>query len=135
MRGNRRRDTKPERLVRSVLHRAGYRFYKDRRLHVGERYCRPDIVFPGSKLAVFIDGCFWHNCPLHGRRPGRNVDYWQWKIGRNVQRDAENNAALSSAGWHVLRIWEHTDPLAAAAMVEARLISLRGGAPRIMPKP
>lgn len=81
--------------------------------------CRADIVFPRAKVAIFCDGCFWHLCPDHGRPPKTNESYWQAKLGRNVQRDRENDAALAAAGWLVIRVWEHESPNAAAARVAA----------------
>ncbi len=68
---------------------------------------RPDIVFTRRKLAVFVDGCFWHVCPEHGRQPTRNERYWSPKLRRNVERDRLADEALAEAGWQVLRIWEH----------------------------
>jgi DNA mismatch endonuclease (patch repair protein) len=107
MQANRRVDTKPEVMLRSALHRLGYRFRKDLPLVVGGRRIRPDIVFPRRKTAVFVDGCFWHVCPEHGRQPRTNEWYWSPKLQRNVERDAAVNAVLAEAGWRVVRIWEH----------------------------
>ncbi|HEX9786189.1 MAG TPA: very short patch repair endonuclease [Opitutaceae bacterium] len=78
---------------------------------------RPDFVFPRRKLAVFVDGCFWHGCPEHGRRPLSNRGYWEAKISRNRARDRNVNRQLRECGWRVLRIWEH----ALAKKFEARL--------------
>jgi DNA mismatch endonuclease (patch repair protein) len=107
MLGNRRRDTKPEVALRSALHAAGLRFRKDYRLDLGDVRVRPDIVFTRAKVAVFVDGCFWHCCPKHGTQPSRNSDYWAPKLARNVQRDREQDGALVAHGWRVIRIWEH----------------------------
>lgn len=107
MRANPKRDTKPEVRVRSGLHRAGLRFRKNLMIRLPERSVRPDIVFTRAKLAVFIDGCFWHQCPEHGNVPRTNVDYWVPKLRRNVERDRATDAALEVAGWHVIRAWEH----------------------------
>lgn len=107
MLGNRRRDTKPEVALRSALHAAGLRFRKDYRLDLDGVRVRPDIVFTRAKVAVFVDGCFWHSCPLHGTRPTRNADYWLPKLARNVERDREQDAALAAHGWQAVRIWEH----------------------------
>lgn len=72
---------------------------------------RADIVFPRKRIAVFIDGCFWHGCPQHGTRAFKtNADYWNAKITRNVARDIETSTRLAAAGWRVLRYWEHTNP-------------------------
>jgi DNA mismatch endonuclease (patch repair protein) len=125
MRGNKRRDTKPEVRIRSLLHRSGLRFRKDHRVRPAEgRPVRVDIAFTARRLAVFIDGCFWHSCPEHGKRPKRNTAYWHPKLTRNMERDAENTAALTRAGWTVLRIWEHVAPEDAAEQVRAALEAL-----------
>lgn len=110
MRANRRSDTQPEVLLRSLLHRSGLRFRKDHqiRLFTG-RVVRADIAFTGKRLAVFVDGCFWHSCPLHGTVPKSNRDYWVPKLKQNVDRDKLVNQLLESTGWTVVRIWEHTD--------------------------
>ena len=118
----RRADTKPEKALRSALHAAGFRFRKDLRLDLGDTKPRPDIVFTRSKVAVFVDGCYWHSCPEHGsRQPGRNADYWTPKLARNVERDREHDRALRAAGWTVVRIWEHAQVSEAVEMVTATL--------------
>ena len=116
MRANRRRDTSPELAVRRLLHAAGLRFRVDLPLRDGGgRAVRPDIVFTRRRIAIFIDGCFWHGCPEHGRKPGgANEGYWGAKIARNRERDAEHVARLTTAGWHVMRFWEHDDPAVVA---------------------
>ena len=121
MRANRRTDTKPEMALRRALHGRGYRYRKDYRLDLADgRRVRPDIVFTARKVAVFVDGCFWHACPEHGSKPKNNEWYWSPKLLRNVERDKLNNEALSMAGWTVIRLWEHM-PLddAIAAVVTA----------------
>jgi DNA mismatch endonuclease (patch repair protein) len=110
MLGNRRRDTKPEVALRSALHRAGLRFRKDLRVDLGTSKPRPDVVFTRVKVAVFVDGCFWHSCPKHGTKPTRNADYWLPKLARNVERDRKQDADLVEHGWRVVRIWTH-EPL------------------------
>lgn len=111
MKANRRANTKPEVALRRELHRLGYRYRKDHRLDLDEGVrVRPDIVFTRAKIAVFVDGCFWHVCPLHGREPTRNEWYWTPKLRRNVERDRLADNALNQAGWRVVRIWEH-EPL------------------------
>lgn len=105
----RRRDTKPEVKVRSALQRQGYRFRKDYPIRVEGKLVRPDVVFTRRGVAIFIDGCFWHSCPEHGRQPGVNGEYWSPKLEGNVRRDRQQTAALQSAGWSVLRFWEHED--------------------------
>ena len=112
------RDTRPEVRVRSALHRLGYRFRVCMR-PLPELRRSADIVFPRIKLAVFIDGCFWHGCPVHYSRPRTNVSYWTDKIAGNVTRDHDTNIQLRNAGWHVLRIWEHIEPADAARAVAA----------------
>jgi DNA mismatch endonuclease (patch repair protein) len=121
MRANRRTDTKPELALRSALHRQGYRFRKDFRLDLDGGRVRPDIAFTGPRVAVFVDGCFWHVCPQHGRDPAINESYWSPKLRRNVERDRAADAALDAAGWRVVRVWEHEPLEAALAAVMAAL--------------
>jgi DNA mismatch endonuclease (patch repair protein) len=106
MLANRRRDTGPERALRSELHRRGLRFRVDHPPVVGIR-CRADLVFTRRRIAVFVDGCFWHACPTHGNLPKANREWWRTKLELNVVRDQRNNEALRNAGWQVIRIWEH----------------------------
>lgn len=125
MQGNRRKDTKPEVAVRSLLHASGLRYRTHTRPLRGLR-CEADVVFPRQRVAVFIDGCFWHGCPEHGTRPASNEGYWNAKIDRNVARDRRNDDALSAADWRVLRFWEHDDPEAVLGVVLAALGRGRG---------
>ena len=122
MRAIRRTDTKPELALRRALHRMGYRFRKDYRLDLdtGQRV-RPDVAFTARKVAVFVDGCFWHACPDHGSRPAVNQGYWAPKLLRNVERDRAADSALELAGWRVVRLWEHVPLEAAVAAVVAAL--------------
>ena len=106
----RRKDTKPEVALRSALHRSGYRFRKDYPIRIERRLIRPDIAFTKWRIAVFVDGCFWHSCPKHGRRPSVNGDYWSPKLQRNAERDRQQTEALTTEGWTVLRFWEHESP-------------------------
>jgi DNA mismatch endonuclease, patch repair protein len=130
MRANRRTDTKPEMALRRALHRQGYRFRKDYRLDLADgKRVRPDVVFTAKRVAVFVDGCFWHACPEHGSKPANNVWYWEPKLRRNVERDRAADAALLAAGWNVVRVWEH-EPLEAA--VTAVLAALAGAQVRNM---
>jgi DNA mismatch endonuclease (patch repair protein) len=117
----RRRDTKPETQIRSVLHCQGLRFRVDYPIRIASaRPIRPDIVFTRQRIVIFIDGCYWHGCPEHGRRVnGENSAYWQAKIARNQERDAEHKVLLESAGWTVLRFWEHDDTLTVAATIRS----------------
>ncbi len=132
MRGNRRKDTAPELRLRRALHARGRRFRVDERVDVGAaRMPRPDILFTRWRLAVFVDGCFWHCCPEHGRPPKSNGGYWSPKLARNVERDAEDAAALRTAGWAVLRIWEHVPLERAVELVERALEDV--GAPAAQP--
>lgn len=124
MRANRKHDTKPEVAVRSLLHAQGFRFRKHYPIKLPDRTVRPDIVFTRQKLAVFIDGCFWHACPIHGNAPSVNTSYWQPKLQRNVDRDRAVDHALTAAGWHVLRAWEHEDHRETAAAIAAQHKSL-----------
>jgi DNA mismatch endonuclease (patch repair protein) len=114
-----RRDTKPERIIRTLLHAAGKRYRVDLRLQLEGARPRPDIVFTRARVAVFIDGCFWHCCPEHGRQPGVNGTYWGPKLERNVARDRDADAALAAANWTVIRIWEHEAPQEAVERIVA----------------
>ena len=122
MRAIKRTGTKPELALRSALHRQVYRFRKDYRLDLapGTRV-RPDIAFTARRVAVFVDGCFWHVCPEHGRDPTVNEWYWAPKLRRNMERDRAADAALAAAGWQVVRVWEHEPLDAAIAAVVAAL--------------
>jgi DNA mismatch endonuclease (patch repair protein) len=97
------RNTKPERLLRSALHAKGLRFRLHRRSLPG---C-PDIVFPTERVAIFVDGCFWHGCPLHGSKPETNQAFWARKLSRNSRRDRKVGELLRAEGWTVMRWWEH----------------------------
>ena len=100
----RSKDTKPEMIVRSLLHRMGYRF----RLHRKDLPGKPDIVLPKYKTVIFIHGCFWHQhkgCQ-RGNMPKSNKEYWILKISSNIERDKKNSAKLRRAGWKVLKVWE-----------------------------
>jgi DNA mismatch endonuclease (patch repair protein) len=121
MRANKRENTRPEVAVRSILHRQGHRFRKHIRIDAGEVRVRPDVAFTRQKLAVFIDGCFWHGCPDHGNAPRANATYWRWKLARNKSRDIRVDTALRQAGWTVLRLWEHVPAEEAAEVVVSHL--------------
>jgi DNA mismatch endonuclease (patch repair protein) len=112
-----RRDTAPEVAIRRELHRRGLRF----RVHwpiAGMPRRLADVAFTRAKIAVFIDGCFWHGCPEHGTDPKNNARWWAEKLARNRLRDQETSTHLRSAGWTVLRFWEHADPVQAAEQIE-----------------
>jgi DNA mismatch endonuclease (patch repair protein) len=122
MAANRRRDTKPEMKIRSLLHRLGYRFRVDFPIAVsGRRPVRADIAFTRKQVAVFIDGCFWHGCPEHWRPPKSNERYWVAKITRNRERDQLTDELLRAKGWKSVRVWEHEDAGRAIEAVEAAL--------------
>jgi DNA mismatch endonuclease, patch repair protein len=121
MRANRKVGSKPETQLRSALHQLGYRFRKNLEIQAGDVRVRPDIVFTRQRLAVFVDGCFWHRCPTHGTRPRVNTSYWGPKLERNVSRDRRVTAALENEGWFVLRIWEHEPLDEAVRLVNAAL--------------
>jgi DNA mismatch endonuclease, patch repair protein len=127
MRGNRRTGTKPEMALRAALHAMGYRYRKDFRLDLPLRRVRPDIAFTRRKVAVFVDGCFWHACPDHGSKPKNNDWYWSPKLAKNVERDRAADEALTQAGWTVVRLWEHVPLTDAVAAVIAAV-----GAPRAL---
>jgi DNA mismatch endonuclease, patch repair protein len=118
MQGNRSRDTKPELAVRRAVHALGLRY---------RVCCRPlpwtrrtaDLIFRKAKVAVFVDGCFWHGCPEHHVHPRVNAEYWTNKIMRNQARDNETTLELRNAGWIVLRFWSHVAPERAAAQILA----------------
>lgn len=117
----RSRDTTPERLVRSALHRTGIRFRLRQKVALPTRTVTPDLVFRGARVAVFIDGCYWHGCPEHCRMPTSNRAYWTDKIERNRERDRRTDAELLAAGWAVLRHWEHEAPDEVARAVATAL--------------
>lgn len=125
MQANRARDTGPELALRRLLHARGLRYRVDRR-PVPELRRRADIVFPRVRLAVFLDGCFWHGCPDHGTtRFGTNAAFWNEKIASNAARDSDTTAQLEKAGWRVLRVWEHEPPEVAADRIECLLRELK----------
>jgi DNA mismatch endonuclease, patch repair protein len=99
---NKGRDTKPERALRLALWRMGFRY----RLHA-KLPGKPDMVFASRRVAVFVDGCFWHGCPQHGAKPKTNAAFWEAKLARNRERDRQVNDLLRSNGWTIIRIWEH----------------------------
>ncbi|MCL6738379.1 very short patch repair endonuclease [Streptomyces neyagawaensis] len=114
------RDTAPEVAVRRLLYAAGLRY----RLNVpvpGMRRRTIDIALSGSKIAVFLDGCFWHGCPDHATQPKSNTEWWRAKLDKNMARDRETTEHLQAEGWTVLRFWEHENPqMVAQHVIEAR---------------
>ncbi|RWA21986.1 very short patch repair endonuclease [Mycolicibacterium brumae] len=125
MQGNRSRDTAPELAVRRRVHAMGLRYRVNAR-PLPQLRRTADLVFPRRKVAVFIDGCFWHGCPEHHRRPTANSEYWTAKVARNKARDSATDEALTAAGWTVLRFWAHQPPEQVADAVRATVT----GAPR-----
>ncbi|MGI8519748.1 MAG: very short patch repair endonuclease [Actinomycetota bacterium] len=125
-----RRDTIPELALRRELHRRGLRYRVDLAPLKGLRR-RADVVFTRHRLAVFVDGCFWHRCPLHGTSPKNNADWWRVKLDRNVERDKNTDAALAGAGWTVVRVWEHEEAKVAADRVQSRLLDLSDDGPAL----
>lgn len=123
MKANPRANTKPETALRSELHRRGLRFRKDLlvRTPAGVR-TKVDIAFTRSRIAVFLDGCFWHGCPEHRTTPKANADYWIPKLARNQERDARVTSALQADGWTVIRAWEHEAAPEVAAKVAAAVL-------------
>ncbi len=116
----RRRDTAPEVAVRREAHRRGLRYRVDMALP-GLPRRRADMVFSRRRVAVFIDGCFWHSCPLHATTPSANQEWWVAKLARNEARDRDTDEHLQSLGWRVLRFWEHEDSVAVVDVIERAL--------------
>ncbi|WP_036496187.1 very short patch repair endonuclease [Nocardia sp. BMG111209] len=112
--------TAPEIALRRELHRRGCRYFVDRAPLTGLRR-RADLVFPRRRVAVYVDGCFWHSCPQHATSPRNNAQWWADKLAGNVVRDRDTDARLIAAGWQVVRIWEHEDAVTAADRVLAAL--------------
>lgn len=112
------RDTGVELALRRALHALGLRYRVHRRPIAAVRR-EADVVFTRAKVAVFVDGCFWHGCPEHATWPKTNADFWRAKIEGNRRRDRDTDARLRAEGWRVVRVWEHEDPAAAAGRVHA----------------
>jgi DNA mismatch endonuclease (patch repair protein) len=129
MQGNSSRDTSPELAVRRLLHAAGYRYRVCTR-PVPQVRRTADILFTAAKVAVFIDGCFWHQCPQHYKEPKSNIDYWRPKLDQNAVRDIETTAVLEQAGWVVLRFWSHENPVFVADQIAQSVSEARGSAGR-----
>jgi DNA mismatch endonuclease (patch repair protein) len=126
MRGNKGRDTGPELAVRSAAHALGLRYRVGVSPLPGLRRTA-DLVFPGAKVAVFVDGCFWHGCPEHHRPARRNSEFWTAKIGGNITRDADTDSRLRDVGWRVIRIWEHEPPDDAASRIQELVRGIYAG--------
>jgi DNA mismatch endonuclease (patch repair protein) len=117
MRAAKQRDTSCELALRKALFKRGLRY----RVNVRLGRARADIVFRSLRLAIFVDGCFWHRCPEHGTDPKRNSEWWRIKLDANVARDQRLRAALMQLGWSIVRIWEHEDPERSAGAIAALL--------------
>lgn len=120
MKSTRRRDTAAETAVQEALRRLGLTFEVDRSPLPGLRR-RADLVFERERVAVYVDGCFWHACPLHATWPKQNAGWWREKIQGNQRRDRDTDHRLNGAGWHVVRVWEHEDPYIAAERISVTL--------------
>lgn len=123
MRNTKRRDTKPELALRSALHGLGLRFQVDRAINGNRR--KTDVVFPSERVAVYVDGCFWHACPDHGTMPKANQQFWIDKLATNKARDIATTEALTAEGWLVLRFWEHDDAVGAAHTIYDQVQAIR----------
>jgi len=120
----RSKDTGVEVALRRELHRMGLRYRVHRRPLKGVRR-EADVVFGPTKVAVYVDGCFWHGCPAHATWPKRNAEFWKNKIEGNRARDADTDRRMAAAGWSVVRVWEHEDAVTAAARVRDTVIARR----------
>jgi DNA mismatch endonuclease, patch repair protein len=126
MQTQRQRDTYCEVIVRRELYRLGMRYRIDCR-PVPNVPRRADIVIRPAKVAVFIDGCFWHGCPLHWKPPNRNTVWWTKKIKDNARRDRETTKMLRKLGWLVIRVWEHEAPETVADQIFSAVCARRPG--------
>lgn len=132
MSAQRRRETGPELALRRALHSLGLRY----RIHYpvpGVRRCTIDVAFPGRKIAVFVDGCFWHRCPAHRTVPKSNAAWWSAKLDSNVSRDRRIDDVLEQAGWHSIRVWEHESTADAVALVLEAINRSDHDTPKVMP--
>ena len=124
MQATKGRDSRPEVRLRKILHARGLRF-RVHTLVLPDLRRRADVVFPGARVAVYVDGCFWHGCTEHVVWPRTNVGWWKKKIAATQRRDRDTDRRLSEAGWRVVRIWEHDDPVVVADVVEAEVRAAR----------
>ena len=116
MKAAKQRDTVPEKSLRSALHKMSLRYRVNSR-PIKALNRTADVVFRSAKVAVFVDGCFWHGCPIHGTQAKANAEFWKQKIAANQERDADTARQLKIAGWRVIRIWEHENPSVAARRI------------------
>lgn len=124
MRSQKRTGTAPEMNLRRALWACGLRYRVDARLPLPRTRRKADLLFIGARVAVFVDGCFWHACAQHGTRPKSNAPWWRDKLESNVQRDRDTDSQLRDAGWEPVRVWEHED-MSAAAVGIASLVRAR----------
>src|SRR3954452_13192170 len=124
MRANRSRDTKPELALRSAVHGLGLRYRVSAR-PLADLRRTADLVFPTAKVAVFLDGCFWHGCPEHHTVAATNAKFWADKVDGNRARDRDTDRRLEAAGWSSVRVWEHEDPAEAAQRVRDIVLARR----------
>lgn len=129
MQAIRSRDTKPEWLIRRLVHAQGLR-YRVAAKPLPDLRRTADMVFRSTQVAVFIDGCYWHGCPEHYVPPKTNSGYWSDKVVRNVTRDRDTDQRLTEAGWLVLRFWEHEPAEKCAAEIAAAVLKRRAHAPK-----
>ena len=136
MRNTRQRDTPFEISVRRLLHARGLRYRVDLAIPAVTR-ARPDVVFRRERVAVFLDGCFWHSCPQHATTPTANRDWWRTKLLTNVERDRRHDRELAAAGWTVRRFWEHEEAAFVATEIEQLVLRRRKSSrePRALPSP
>jgi DNA mismatch endonuclease (patch repair protein) len=128
MQANRGRDTGPELALRRAVHALGLRYRVSARPLKDFRRTA-DLVFSRSRVAVFLDGCFWHGCPEHHTVAATNSTYWTDKVSGNRARDEETDELLRMAGWESIRIWEHDDPQEAARRIRERVLARRSSRP------
>ena len=122
MAATRGRDNPREVQIRSTLHRMGRRFRTHHRVIEGSKRT-VDIAFTRAKVAVFLDGCFWHGCPIHGTLPKANSDWWAIKLLNNQARDLDTDAAMDVQGWRVVRVWEHVPLSQAVTLIEEAVLA------------
>jgi DNA mismatch endonuclease (patch repair protein) len=125
MQSNKGRDTKPEVALRSAVHAVGLRYRVSTR-PLNNLRRTADLVFPKAKVAVFLDGCFWHGCPEHHTVAATNAKFWADKVEGNRTRDLDTDRRLAEAGWMSVRVWEHEDPADAAQRIRAIVVARRG---------
>jgi DNA mismatch endonuclease (patch repair protein) len=119
----RQRDTEPEMALRRAAHRLGLRYRVDAPLPLTGVRRRADMLFPRARVAAFLDGCAWHGCPLHRMRPRNNAQWWIDKLDANISRDRDTDRRLREAGWLSVRVWEHEDPVEAAARLQGVVLA------------